>query len=131
MHGDGKNLFFYSEGHLGMGGLDIYKIAADKSGNFSGQPENLKYPLNSPHDDFAIIYDANKDRGYFSSDREGGKGSDDIYSFYLPPLVFNVSGQVTNIDDKTIIPNCPIILKGSDGPLVQTTTDKHGNYNIQ
>ncbi|MGZ3941934.1 MAG: OmpA family protein [Bacteroidia bacterium] len=131
MHGDGKTLFFSSDGHLGMGGLDLFKITADKGNTFKGEPENLKFPMNSPHDDFAIIYDGNKDRGYFSSDREGGKGSDDIWSFYLPPLVFNVSGQITNIDDKTIIPNCPIILKGSDGTLVQTTSDKDGNYSIQ
>jgi peptidoglycan-associated lipoprotein len=131
LHGDGKTLYFSSDGLLGMGGLDIYRIAKDASGNFKGIPENLQFPMNSPHDDFGIIYDGNKDRGYFSSDREGGKGSDDIWSFYLPPLVFNVSGQVTNIKDKTIIPNCPVILKGSDGTLVQTTTDKDGNYNIQ
>lgn len=130
IHNDGKTLFFASDGHLGMGGLDIFKIVGDKGGSFKGEPENLKYPMNSPWDDFGIIYDGNKDRGYFSSNREGGKGSDDIWSFYLPPLVFSVSGQVTNMDDKTIIPNCPIILKGSDGTLVQTTTDKDGNYEI-
>ena len=66
--------------------------------------------MNSPHDDFGIIYDGNKDRGYLSSDREGGKGEDDIYSFYLPPLVFNVAGTITNSEDKTVIPNCPIII---------------------
>lgn len=131
VHSDGKTLYFASDGHLGMGGLDLFRIVGDKSGTYKGEPENLKYPMNSPHDDFAIIYDGTKDRGYFSSDREGGKGSDDIWSFYLPPLVFNVSGQITNIDDKTIIPNCPIILKGSDGTLVQTTSDKDGNYSIQ
>jgi len=130
IHNDGKTLFFASDGHLGMGGLDIFKIVGDKSNSFKGEVENLKYPMNSPWDDFGIIYDGNKDRGYFSSNREGGKGSDDIWSFYLPPLVFSVSGQVTNMDDKTIIPNCPIILKGSDGTLVQTTSDKDGNYEI-
>lgn len=130
IHNDGKTLYFSSDGHLGMGGLDIYKIVADKSNSFRGEAENLKFPMNSPWDDFGIIYDGNKDRGYFSSNREGGKGSDDIWSFYLPPLVFSVSGQVTNATDKTIIPNCPVILKGSDGTLIQTTTDKDGNYEI-
>lgn len=130
IHNDGKTLYFASDGLLGMGGLDIFRIEADKSGTFKGEAENLKYPMNSPWDDFGIIFDGNKDRGYLSSNREGGKGSDDIWSFYLPPLVFSVSGQVTNMDDKTIIPNCPIILKGSDGTLVQTTSDKDGNYEI-
>jgi peptidoglycan-associated lipoprotein len=131
MHSDGKTLYFASTGMLGMGGLDIYKITADKNGVFTGQAENLKYPLNSPHDDFGIIFDGNKDRGYLSSDREGGKGEDDIYSFYLPPLVFNVSGTVTNALDKTPVPNCPIIIKGSDGTLAQSAADKDGNYTIK
>ena len=130
MHADGKTLYFSSDMMLGLGGLDIFKITADKNGDFSGQAENLKYPLNSPHDDFGIIFDGNKDRGYLSSDREGGKGEDDIWSFYLPPLVFNVGGTVTNITDKTVVPNCPIIIKGSDGTLAQITTDKDGNYTL-
>ncbi len=130
MHADNKTLFFSSDAMLGMGGLDIYKIVAAKDGSFSGQAENLKYPMNSPHDDFGIIYDGNKDRGYLSSDREGGKGEDDIWSFYLPPLVFNASGVVTNMEDKTVIPNCPIIIKGSDGTLAQVTTDKDGAYTL-
>ena len=132
MHSDGKTLYYSSDGLLGMGGLDIFRISADKvNGDFKGEPENLKYPMNSPWDDFGIIYDGNKDRGYFSSNREGGKGGDDIWSFYMPPLIFNVSGIVTNKEDKTVIPNCPIVLKGSDGTLVQTTSDKDGNYNVQ
>ena len=133
MHSDGKTLYFSSDAMLGMGGLDIYKIVAAKDGSFTGEAENLKYPMNSPHDDFGIIYDGNKDRGYLSSDREGGKGEDDIWSFYLPPLVFNATGTVTGVDDKgnkCIVANCPIIIKGSDGTLAQVTTDKDGNYSI-
>lgn len=127
---DGKTLYYSSDALPGLGGLDMFKITADKSGAFTGTPENLKYPMNSSADDFGIIYDGNKDRGYFASNREGGKGSDDIWSFYLPPLVFNVSGQVTNADDKTPVPNCPIIIKGSDGTLAQVTTDKDGGFSI-
>ena len=133
MHANGKTLYFSSDTWLGMGGLDIYKIDADKGGVFSGSAENLKYPMNSPWDDFGIVYDGNKDRGYLSSSREGGKGEDDIWSFYLPPLVFNATGTVTGVDDKgnkCIVPNCPIIIKGSDGTLAQVTTDKDGNYSI-
>ncbi len=130
MHADGKTLYFSSDAMLGMGGLDIYKIVADKDGSFTGQAEDLKYPMNSPHDDFGIIYDGNKDRGYLSSDREGGKGEDDIWSFYLPPLVFNAAGVVTNSDDKTVVPNCPIIIKGSDGTLAQVSTDKDGAFTL-
>lgn len=130
MHSDNKTLYFSSDAMLGMGGLDIYKIVVAKDGSFTGTPENLKYPMNSPHDDFGIIYDGNKDRGYLSSDREGGKGETDIWSFYLPPLVFNAAGVVTNLKDNTVIPNCPIIIKGSDGTLAQVTTDKDGAYTL-
>lgn len=131
LHSDGKTLYFSSDYHLGMGGLDIFMIKADKDGKFTGPVENLKYPLNSPWDDFGIILDGTKDRGYLSSNREGGKGSDDIWSFYLPPLVFKVDGVVRNEKDQTPIPNCPVILKGSDGTLVQATTDKDGAYSMQ
>ena len=130
IHSDAKTLYFSSDAMLGMGGLDIYKIVADKTGTFTGQAENLKYPMNSPSDDFGIIYDGNKDRGYLSSTREGGKGESDIWSFYLPPLVFNAAGIVTNLKDKTVIPNCPIIIKGSDGTLAQITSDKDGAYTL-
>lgn len=128
LHSDGKSLYFSSDKHLGMGGLDIFRVALDQNGKPSGTPENLKFPLNSPHDDFGIVYDGNKERGYLSSNREGGKGSDDIWSFVLPPLVFKVKGTVRNIEDKTPVPNCSIILKGSDGTLVQAKADKEGSY---
>ena len=130
IHADGKTLYFSSDAMLGLGGLDIYKITADKSGVYSGQAENLKYPMNSPWDDFGIVYDGTKDRGYLSSTREGGKGEDDIWSFYLPPLVITASGTVRNAEDKTPVPNCPIIIKGSDGTLAQVSTDKDGNFSI-
>ncbi len=130
IHTDNKTLYFSSDAMLGLGGLDIYRLTADKNGEFTGTAENLKYPMNSPWDDFGIIYDGNKDRGYLSSNREGGKGEDDIWSFYLPPLVFNASGIVTNLEDKTPVPNCPIIIKGSDGTLAQVTTDKDGAYTL-
>ncbi len=131
IHPDGKALYFSSDAHIGMGGLDIYKVEKDASGKFSKQPENLKYPLNSPFDDFAIIFEGTKDRGYLSSNREGGKGNDDIWSFVLPPLIFKVKGSVKNLEDQTIVPNCAIVLKGSDGTMVQAKTDAAGVYNMQ
>ena len=130
IHSDGKTLYFSSDAMLGLGGLDIYKITADKGGVFTGVAENLKYPMNSPYDDFGIIFDGNKDKGYLSSNREGTKGEDDIWSFYLPPLVFNVAGVVTNMVDQTKVPNCPLIIKGSDGTLAQSSTDKDGAYTL-
>ncbi len=131
IHNDGKTLYFSSDTHLGMGGLDIFKVEKDAGGKFSKQPENLKYPMNSPFDDFGIIFEGTKERGYFSSNREGGKGSDDIWSFVLPPLVFKVMGTVKNVEDQTVVPGCAIVLKGSDGGLVQAKTDAAGAYTME
>ncbi len=78
-------LYFSSNGLPGMGGLDIFKAKGEKD-NWS-KPKNLKYPVNSTSDDF---YYVTRDglSGFFSSNREGGRGSDDIYSFsYTPPEV--------------------------------------------
>ncbi len=71
-------LYFSSNGHPGMGGLDLLKWKFDESG--SGAPENLKHPFNSNRDDFGIIFD-NDGSGYLTSNRSGGFGSDDIYKF--------------------------------------------------
>lgn len=102
IHTDGR-LYFASDGHLGMGGLDVF--SAEKDGRKWGNIKNLKTPINSPADDFGLIYlsqiepaliDSIESIGYISSTRKGGKGSDDIYYFYeeipkeLPPLVVEV-----------------------------------------
>lgn len=70
-------LYFSSNGHLGMGGLDVF--AAEAEGNSFGEVKNLGLGVNSSGDDFAFIYDTETMTGYVSSDRQGGKGSDDIY----------------------------------------------------
>jgi len=89
IHSDGK-LYFASDGHLGMGGLDVF--SAEKIGKTWGNVMNLKHPINSAADDFAIIFepyltpdeiDRIETKGYFSSTRRGGQGSDDIYKFVL------------------------------------------------
>lgn len=74
-----SNLFFSSDGHPGLGGLDIFVARANK-GKFS-KPQNIGSPVNSNRDDFSLIFDADNNEGYFSSNREGGVGDDDIYKF--------------------------------------------------
>lgn len=74
-----STLFFSSDGHLGFGGLDIYETKLI-DGKWS-TPWNLKLPINSPYDDFSIIFNKSLTDGLFSSNRPGGKGSDDIYAF--------------------------------------------------
>lgn len=77
--GNDGTLYFASDGHIGMGGLDLFR-AKGSSSNWS-EAENLRAPFNSPKDDFGIVFTKNDSAGYFASDREGGKGWDDIYSF--------------------------------------------------
>lgn len=85
-HEKQKTLFFASNGHLGLGGLDVF--LAPEVGGFA-TVINAGFPLNSKADDFALIVDEEMKNGYFSSNRETGKGDDDIYSFqFLKPFLF-------------------------------------------
>ncbi len=83
-HPDGT-LFFASNGHGSMGGLDLFMI--DMSGRVWGKVQNLGEPFNSPADDFGLIINRDGTRGYFSSNRPGGEGKDDIYLFQALPGV--------------------------------------------
>ncbi len=90
IHADGT-LYFSSNGLPGYGGMDIFKCTPNKLGEF-GKPENVGKPFNGATDDFGFYLDGNYEKGYFSSNRIGGEGSDDIYSFeYLDvPLELNL-----------------------------------------
>lgn len=83
IHPDGKTLYFSSDGHLGMGGLDIFMTQKDEEGNWS-KPVNLGYPINTHNDENSLLVSADGKLAYFSSDREGGIGGLDLYSFELP-----------------------------------------------
>ncbi len=128
---DDKTLYFSSNTHLGMGGLDIFKAEKDASGKFTKAPENLKYPMNSPGDDFGIVYEGKKVKGYFSSNRDGGKGGDDLWSFVLPPLIFNLTGTVVSSENNEPVQNALIHLKGSSGDMFEFKTLADGKYNFK
>lgn len=78
IHPDGKTLYFSSEGHRNMGGFDIFKSYINEEGIWS-KPENLGYPTNTTKDDVFFVISANEQHGYYSSDKAGGFGSQDIY----------------------------------------------------
>ena len=118
-------LYFASAGHSGLGGLDNYRTTG--SGSSWSTPENLKYPLNSPADDFGIIM-TGANTGFFSSSREGGIGSDDIYSFDLIELQFSVAGRVYDADTKESLADAKVELFGSDGSYESTMTGTDGMY---
>jgi peptidoglycan-associated lipoprotein len=128
---DNKTLYFSSDTHLGMGGLDIFRAEKGADGKFTKAAENLKSPMNSAADDFGIIFEGKKIKGYFSSNREGGKGNDDIYSFILPPLNFNLSGTVVSDENNEPIQNASIHLKGSNGDMFEFNTAADGKYNFK
>ncbi len=75
-----KRLYFSSDGHIGLGGLDNYYTTEKALGEWN-VPVNLGYPVNTNHDDFAITFHEDGSWGYFTSDRDGGAGRDDIYGF--------------------------------------------------
>ncbi|MEJ5267658.1 MAG: OmpA family protein [Bacteroidales bacterium] len=126
-------LYFSSDGHKGMGGLDIYKTIRDEKGNIIGI-ENMKYPINSSFDDFEIIFEGKEERGYFSSNRKGGKGSDDIYSFVLPPLVITLNGMVrdtTDIDKIVMVKDAKITLLNDAGIVAELKSSETGTFKYQ
>jgi peptidoglycan-associated lipoprotein len=131
MADDDKTLYFSSNYHLGMGGLDIFKAEKSTDGKFTKAPENLKSPMNSAGDDFGIIFEGKKIKGYFTSNREGGKGSDDIYSFVLPPLNFNLTGTVVSDENNEPVQNASIHLKGSNGDMFEFNTAADGKYSFK
>ena len=121
-----NNLYFASDGHLGMGGLDIYKSEVTENGYTS--VDNLKYPVNSSADDFGFIVERKDNKGYFTSNRKGGKGGDDIYEFVLVPPVFTLQGVVLNSKDGTIVTGATVKIVGDDKTALAFNTDNTGTY---
>lgn len=128
IHVDGS-LYFSSNGHIGMGGLDIFRAILD--GEKWGNVTNLKYPMNSAGDDFGIIFEGKADRGYFTSNRKGGKGGDDIYYFVSPQLTFTLQGVVIDADTRAVLIEATVVLVGDDGTSLEETTDEVGSYFFQ
>lgn len=120
-------LYFSSNGHKGMGGLDIFKAASTGANQWSGV-ENLQVPMNSSSDDFGLVFEGDKERGFFTTGREGGKGGDDIWEFYLPPMLFSLEGVVKDVETNAVLANAKVKLIGTDGSSAETTTDESGNF---
>lgn len=116
-------LYFSSDGLPGLGELDVF--ASKIFDSTQSEPINLQEPVNSEFDDFAYIIDDHKSRGYFSSNREGGHGDDDIYSFVASPPIYiecqqEISGVVRDIDTQELIPDALIVLYDAKGKELES-----------
>ncbi|PZR23315.1 MAG: flagellar motor protein MotB [Flavobacterium psychrophilum] len=126
-------LYFSSDGHYGMGGLDVFESRWIKDSDYS-EPKNLGAQANSTKDDFSFIIDKDNKYGYFSSNRTGGKGDDDIYYFTRqePPCEQWVSGKVTNMKYKIGINQADIKVYDQYGDVIATTkTGEDGTYKVK
>jgi len=124
-------LFFASDGLLGSGGLDIFFVDLRHDG--VRRPKNIRMPVNSSMDDFALVMNKARTGGFFSSNREGGKGDDDIYSFTLPePMRFNrvLRGKVTDQNGELITDVTIQLIK--DGVIIKDiVTGANGTYEFE
>jgi outer membrane protein OmpA-like peptidoglycan-associated protein/tetratricopeptide (TPR) repeat protein len=123
-------MYFSSDGHPGMGGLDIFSVRGAR--DRWDTPGNLRYPLNSSRDDFSIYFTETGTAGYLTSAREGGKGSDDIYSFvYAPPKTLVLAGITkARLEDNTLAELGFVDLKVMDdkGNTIRVISDVSGLF---
>lgn len=123
---DNSHFYFSTDGSIGMGGLDIYKAKITDKG--ISTIENMGYPINSPQDDFAFNL-TEKLKGYFASNRDGGLGSDDIYSFIEQlKLAFRLEGTVFNKETNLPLANAVVSLNKLNGSLLKFQTDETGRF---
>ena len=141
-----KKLYFSSDGHVGIGGLDIYEAALDEENGFL-EVKNLGKPVNSRVDDFSYIIDEETQKGFFASNRKGGKGDDDIYSF--KKLIVEeasenaIAGVVTELVTGELMPEALVMLldennrklkevvTGDDGSFIFEDLDGTTKYTIK
>ncbi|KAF2335118.1 OmpA family protein [Flavobacterium daemonense] len=130
-----NKLYFSSDGHLGYGSLDVF--VSEIKGNEYSEPVNIGLPLNSNLDDFSFNIDANTKEGFFASNRDGGKGSDDIYQFKeTKDLIVEdckqfIAGTITDVDTKLVLENATVMLQDADKKTLNTiTTSADGKFSF-
>ncbi len=121
-------LYFSSDTHIGFGGLDIFRAEKDELGNW--QVSNMGRPINSEGDDFGIVFQDKDERGMFSSSRGSAKGVDNIYSFVLPKLKFQLNGSILN-ENKEVVKGAYLRLIGSDGTTLKMNVATDGTFKVK
>lgn len=122
------DLYFSSNGHIGMGGLDIYIARIDEKTQ-QYKIEHPGYPLNSEADDFGMTFEGPHNRGFFSSNRKDGRGYDHIYSFLNPEIVTTMKGWVYEKDGYEL-PAAQVMVVGNDGTYRKLPVKSDGSFTL-
>lgn len=127
VHEDGT-LYFSSDGHVTLGGLDILYVAPTGEGPTDwAEPTNMGCPVNSKSDDFGIILEENKEHGFFTSNRN--RGDDDIFEFSMTPLILVLKGTITDCDSELPLQNALVVIENDkDTSKIIIKTDSKGYY---
>lgn len=119
------DLYFSSNGHPGMGGLDLFCAKQDSTGKWN--VENLKYPMNSAGDDFGMTFEGLHNRGFFSTNRNDARGWDHIMSFEKPDVILSVKGWVYEKDGYEL-PDGIVYMVGNDGTNLKLSVRSDGSF---
>lgn len=123
-------LYFASDGHGGLGGLDVY-FSVPERGVFNSI-ENMGYPVNSSKDDFGFALDSTGMKGYLASNRLGGKGDDDLYFIKIKRVPVIIRGVVKDRDTKDILPDATVLVIDENGKTIFTSiTRTDGQFEFE
>ena len=125
---DGKYLYFSSKGHETIGGFDLF--VSKISNNGFKTPRNMGNTINSSYDEVAYFL-ATKNKGYVSSNRQGGKGSYDIYTATNDEVIQKLEGKILDLETQIQLPNTIVVLKDEDGiEIARTTTQEDAIFSF-
>lgn len=125
---DSTTLYFASNGHPGMGGLDLFKTTLRANGTWD--VENLRAPINSMGDDFGITFAGAEEKGFFSSNRDDARGYDHLYSFELPSITVSIEGIVNDADEYPI-EDATVRIVSKKGLNLKVPVKKDGSYRVE
>ncbi|MGJ8731687.1 MAG: OmpA family protein [Cellulophaga sp.] len=126
---ESETLYFASDGHPGLGGLDIFYINLQQE---NAEVRNMGKGVNSRQDDFSLIINESKNEGFLASNRPKGKGSDDIYRFVRESVTKVIKGKVIDKETNTIVANAMVtIYDYENNNLVETVSDENGFFTTE
>jgi peptidoglycan-associated lipoprotein len=125
---DSVTIYFASDGHPGMGGLDLFKASLDSVGQW--HVENMGFPINSSGDDFGITFEGARERGFFSSNRNDARGYEHIYSFERPTVTIFIEGYISDAEENPL-DSAIIRIVGKDGLNEKIFAKPDGTYKVE